>query len=371
MAPAPESDLIPRSRPVQITVALEPAHNIANSLVVLNSADQLSGLDDWIGSMAARLTPEQLKRNRLVMEGLYFAVLPERSWPSFTAYLDDLAASDPEVLRDRLLRRLTHSFKQPSPPGQAPPELVPEPSTLLASLDAYLDFLGKYYCDFDEAIETEAYALFTDPPAMHDLIVSHLREMWQIGVAAEWERVQPLLHEAAAAYQQLDLARMTPTSALRAVTGQEPSEKWEHLIARAGQVIFVPSAHLGPYLRVCMSGRILWVIFGARLPEGLTAGPSALSRSDLLVRLGALTDDTRLRILALLSQHDELCAQDIMTLLDLTQSAASRHLRQLSATGYITERRREIAKCYSLNRERLGDTFHALERFLAHSSNKL
>jgi ArsR family transcriptional regulator len=95
------------------------------------------------------------------------------------------------------------------------------------------------------------------------------------------------------------------------------------------------------------------------------AGSSALSRSDLLVRLSALTDDTRLRMLALLSQHDELCAQDIMVQLDLSQSAASRHLRQLSATGYITERRRDAAKCYSLNRERVDDTFRALDQFLA------
>ena len=370
MAPAPESDLMPRARPVQISVALEPAQNIINSLVVLNSFDQLSGLDGWIAGMAARLTPEQLQRNRLVTEGLYFAVLPERRWPSFSAYLDDLAASRPELLRDRLLRQLTHPAKRAAAPGQAP-ALLAEPSTLLSSLDAYLGFLREHYCDFDEATETAAYALFTDPPAMHDLIVSHLREMWQLGVAAEWERVQPLLQEAAAAYQQIDLARMTPAAAFHAVTGQEPNEKWDHLLASAGQMIFVPSAHLGPYLRVCKSGNILWVIFGARLPEGLSAGASALSRSDLLVRLGALTDDTRLRILALLGQHDELCAQEIMTLLDLTQSAASRHLRQLSATGYITERRREIAKCYTLNRERVGGTFRALERFLAHPSDKL
>ena len=75
-------------------------------------------------------------------------------------------------------------------------------------------------------------------------------------------------------------------------------------------------------------------------------------------------DDTRLRILSLLSQQDELCAQDIMLQLDLNQSAASRHLRQLSAAGYITERRRDVAKCYSLNRERIGDTFRALDLFL-------
>ena len=53
-----------------------------------------------------------------------------------------------------------------------------------------------------------------------------------------------------------------------------------------------------------------------------------------------------------------------MARLDVSQSAASRHLRQLSATGYLTERRRAGEKCYSLNRGRVSNTFHALDQFL-------
>jgi ArsR family transcriptional regulator len=83
-----------------------------------------------------------------------------------------------------------------------------------------------------------------------------------------------------------------------------------------------------------------------------------------MICLSALGDDTRLTILELLTHHNELCAQDIMNMLDLSQSSASRHLRQLTATGYLIERRREIAKCYSLNDERVEDTLRALKQFL-------
>jgi DNA-binding transcriptional ArsR family regulator len=366
MAPATESDLLPRTQPITISVAVEPAVNILYSMLLLNMGETLSGLSEWVSRTAAQLTPEQLHRNQLVLDGLHHALLPERRWPSFTAYLDDLASSEPHVLRDRLMWHMTHLSKPASAPSSAPPQLA-DPQTLIASVEAYLDFLRHYGFEFNEAIEAEAHAFFGDPPAMQAAIVEHLREMWEMFLSEEWERVQPMVQESVSAFQQIDFAHMTTAAAFRAVTGQELSEKWEQLIASRSQLIFVPSAHIGPYLRVFKSSRIMWVLFGARLPEGVPAGHSALSRSDLLVRLGALTDDTRLRILALLSQHDELCAQDIMTLLDLTQSAASRHLRQLSATGYVTERRREIAKCYSLNRERLGDTFHALERFLTQS----
>jgi DNA-binding transcriptional ArsR family regulator len=53
-----------------------------------------------------------------------------------------------------------------------------------------------------------------------------------------------------------------------------------------------------------------------------------------------------------------------MLRLDLSQSAVSRHLRQISAAGYITERWHDGSKCYRLNRERINDTLQALKRFL-------
>ena len=52
----------------------------------------------------------------------------------------------------------------------------------------------------------------------------------------------------------------------------------------------------------------------------------------------ALGDETRLRILNLLSRG-ELCVCDIMKVLNVPQSKASRHLAQLRATGLVTDRR--------------------------------
>jgi DNA-binding transcriptional ArsR family regulator len=235
---------------------------------------------------------------------------------------------------------------------------------LLESVGAYLSFLETNYPYFDPAIETEAYTLFIDPPRMQDVIVTHLRTMWEQVLAAEWERVLPMLQESVNAFSQLDLAGLTGLEAARQILGQDRDGDCPGLIADARQIIFAPSAHLGPYIGKFREGETLWILFGARLPDGVQARSSALSRSDLLVRLGAVTDDTRLRILELLSQQGEQCAQDIIMRLDLTQSAVSRHLRQLSATGYVAERRRDGAKCYSLKRERIGDTFRAFERFL-------
>lgn len=62
----------------------------------------------------------------------------------------------------------------------------------------------------------------------------------------------------------------------------------------------------------------------------------------------ALGDPTRLRMLSVL-QHGELCVCDIMTVLDLPQSTASRHLAYLRNAGWLTSRRQNKWMYYRLN----------------------
>jgi DNA-binding transcriptional ArsR family regulator len=367
--PPLESDFILVPQQPNLSVALEPVPSNLHSLMMLNEVEQLSGLGEWVTQTAASLPAERMHINQLVFIGLFYAIQPDRRWPSFPAYVDALAAQPAEALRDRLFSGIHNAHCRLVSPGDDPGP-VPDTAPLLASVEAYLSYLREQFVgvELDIAIETETHALLNDPPAMQNLIVSHMRTMWRDILAPEWRRVLPMLQESVAAFQQLDFADLSAIEAARMITGQDLTDKWEKFITTAKKIIFVPSAHIGPYLGKIMGEKVLWILFGARLPEGAQSRSSALSRSELLTRLGALTDDTRLLILELLSQHEELCAQDIITQLDLSQSAASRHLRQLSATGYLTERRRDGAKCYSLNRERVDDTFHALEHFLAHHS---
>ena len=50
----------------------------------------------------------------------------------------------------------------------------------------------------------------------------------------------------------------------------------------------------------------------------------------------SLADETRLKMLWLLMARDELCVCDIMGVLGITQSKASRHLRYLYYLGWVT-----------------------------------
>ncbi len=356
------SELILTAPSATIQFDLEPTFNNLYTLTLLNYSDELSGLDEWVTRTWNALSPERRHNNRLVMDGLHFAVVPIRSFKTFDEYLQDLTATDPIILRDRLLNRLCRKSSQAR---GIRAEAAFEPERLLDQ-ETYINFLTSTHgTDFDEPIEREAHDYFTDPPRMHALILYHLQTMWREVLQPEWNRVRPMLQESVNAFRAQDFSKLPTLDVARRVTGQELKAYWEEMLQRTRQLTLIPSAHIGPYLGKFMYEEKLWMLFGAHLPAGARAESSALTRSELLVRLSALNDDTRLRILELLSKREELCAQDVITLLDLSQPAVSRHLKQLSATGYVTERRREGNKCYALNRERLDNTCELLNRFLA------
>jgi ArsR family transcriptional regulator len=62
----------------------------------------------------------------------------------------------------------------------------------------------------------------------------------------------------------------------------------------------------------------------------------------------ALSDESRLKMLWLLFNHRELCVCDVMAVLEITQSKASRHLAALRHIGIATDRREGLWAYYSL-----------------------
>jgi ArsR family transcriptional regulator len=62
----------------------------------------------------------------------------------------------------------------------------------------------------------------------------------------------------------------------------------------------------------------------------------------------ALSDESRLKMLWLLLNHRELCVCDIMAVLEITQSKASRHLAALRHLGIASDRRDGLWSYYSL-----------------------
>ena len=83
----------------------------------------------------------------------------------------------------------------------------------------------------------------------------------------------------------------------------------------------------------------------------------------------ALSDDTRLTILALVFRHGHLCVCETERILGISQSKASRHLRYLRDSGVLEDERDGLIINYRLPRNQateLAEILAMLEGLLAH-----
>ncbi len=352
---------------VNISFSTAPVCNIFESLGLLNSVDELSGLDPWIYETVARLPQHAMQTNHLLdCAGAWHLVghagndLINREFPEYLKWLEDQTPDD--------LRHIMTRWLVDIPGDETPPTL----EAVYSDLDTMIGQVTKMAAhkqtvkdhDFHPERFVEVFPLLNDPVRLKAILLEHLHWMWDNILREEWERRQPQLTAVLEAYRQLDFQNLTALEAVRTITGRDLANTgWEW---PQTDLVFIPSPHIGPYVgRFDMEGeKTGYIMFGVRQPPQTRSRSPELTRAELIPRLSALADDTRLQILEAVAQHDEICAQDIINLLDLTQSAASRNLRQLVATGYLVERRRETAKCYSINRERVDETMRALRRLL-------
>ena len=72
---------------------------------------------------------------------------------------------------------------------------------------------------------------------------------------------------------------------------------------------------------------------------------------NLATAFKALSDETRVRIMALLFRHGHVCPCEVEQLLGITQSKASRHLRYLRNAGLLEDRREGLIVNYHLPRD--------------------
>jgi DNA-binding transcriptional ArsR family regulator len=366
--PEPTFILPPEDSAIQMGLA--PVYNLIYDLMLINKAEHLSGLGEWVNRIKAQLTPDENFKNQLVLYGLFYAIEPDRSWPTFPAYLEYLETQNPLELRDRTFQAYAGLRLNEEGSGTIPDSGITledlDLNLLLGNFDAFLEFLGQRFPQtaIDIELESEAHRFLNDPPALQSLVVSHLRYMWETYLAPEWEQVKPLLLNSIDAFRKVDYKSMTRAEAMAWVTGQDEETCRQHNLESYKRIVFIPSAHVGPYSGKFKTDDTLWIIFGVRNPAGIDQSFPDRSRAEILVRVNALADDNRLSILRLGHEEGELRSQEIMTKLDLSQSATSRHLKQLSATGFLVERRCSGAKCYSLNSERIENTLSAISLFL-------
>jgi len=351
--------VLERSALKTIDVSLVPTHNIFQSMMLLAKEDDHPGIHEWIGKTRDRMAKKEFEDHQLAVIGFFYALFPEEGQITFPAYLNHLEKTDATVLRDKMLNTYATMWQQEAPPVDW--------YEVLASPENYIEFLRSRFDDEHVIveIETKAYELVTDPPAMKEFLVRHMNWVWETHFAAEWKRVEPMLKESVRLFKKTDLSSMPRTEAASFVTGQDVNEaKWCQKLDEAERVVFIPNPHIGPYVHAAITNNTLQVVFGARQPDGITERIPELDRTEIVSRLSALADDTRLHILQLVAERGEARVQEIMEVINLSQPSVSRYLTQLTATGYLQERRESGAKVYALNKDRIDKTLKAVNAFL-------
>lgn len=348
-------------------VSVEPALNAFGSMLLISKAGDDPGIHEWVSKTRAKMSIEELFRHKLVTIGFYYSILPKMGGITFETYLDQLEATPPSEFRERLLKAygavetcLTDASKKDK--GKSV-----DWDDILSSATNYVDFLKYRFGEelTDVEVETRAYEYVIDPAALKQLVTGHIRWFWKNHLQSEWNRVLPMLEETARAFNKLDLGEMTRREIVQYVTRKEMTEaKWDGDIEKATELIFIPNAHIGPYIHSTKAGNNLYLHFGAHLPEGSDVEVPELDRAEIVSKLSALADETRLQILQMIANQGEMRATELMDATQLSQPSISRYLGQLTASGYLQERRVNGAKAYTLNRDRIEKTLKAISAFL-------
>ncbi len=358
-----------RTRTTRKFVAIEPAVNAFVSAVLVTSEHSEPGIHEWVTKTRALMTTEEKFRHKLVMIGLHYAVVPQEHSGRFENYIEQLEKTPPQKFRENLLAGYDDVYVKYK--EEYPEMIKPDWNDALTSADKYISVLSSIFGEenTDVEIESKAYEYVLDPVELKKLVTSHLRWFWQTHMQPEWDRVEPILEESARVFNKLNLREMSRNDLYQFIVGKEKSEsKWMELIDTSKNVVFVPNAHIGPYMRMISIQDTAYVVFGAHLPEGSKLHIPELDRAEIVSKLSALADDTRLIILQLLLERGEMRSTEIMDEVKLSQPSVSRYLAQLTASGYLNEKRINSAKVYTLNKERIGKTLQAVSKYLLGST---
>ncbi len=371
----PKLGCINTVQPARLSAGIESVRGVLNSLLLIANCDEFPGISPFIAKTHAALADEVKMMNKVFMIGLQYAAFPVDAFLTFEDYLHDLAQTDPKILQQRIFHSydLISAYKVNIISKESPVTVTKKDlERLLSSKKIYLEYLTKCFGNetLDYDIEGRAYDYLINPAMMRDTMVEHFQYMWTYYLKEEFNRNHGIIEKAVADLNSVNVTSMHPFEAARKITGHDIEREWAdrqwelQRIETANKVVFVPSFHMGPYLGRRVITNSMYIFFSPKITEGLPLSSPDLTRTDIHTRLTTLSDDVRLKILKLLTRQTELSSKQIMEDLDLTQSSASRHLKQLSATGFVNERRRNSAKIYSLNQAFISQTMDAVANYL-------
>lgn len=221
--------------------------------------------------------------------------------------------------------------------------------------------------DVDGRIATLRREWSDDPALALQRLAELLDRYWHAVFQAEWRRTLPLLDAA------IELRRKAPalspagerilTLGDGSIVAGSECVNLARQLTPGEKVTLAPSAFLWPHVSV-EPGPIWPTAIFYPLPERVRTSGSDPADRTLLETLRAIGDPTRLTILRLVIDQPR-STQELATLLSMSESAVSQHLRQLRSAGVVTTRRDGHYVLYLAWAARLRHSATALIRLVA------
>lgn len=223
---------------------------------------------------------------------------------------------------------------------------------LAGSAEALREFEGGVPAD----VRLTAEAVLRDPAGLVGQIVGILRA-W----LPRFQEIEPrvlLMLQRDVDLRALDQARLSPAALIEQTTG---GIRW---LSEPGirRVILAPSYFNRPFNYVL--GGDGWRLFGYPISDAALDGADPAAPPLAVVRLHrALGDDTRLRILQLLSLRDWYLTE-IAQQLELSKPTIKHHLALLRSAGLVTLTEEGGLSYYSLRRPTISSVGGSLQEYL-------
>jgi DNA-binding transcriptional ArsR family regulator len=316
------------------------------------STEDLPAVDrEWLKSARGAL-PELARRDRegfLANEAFLGALVVAVEHPAARTsaeLVEAIRTTDARALARLVMVDTTHN-----------PELTPLVEAALAGDHTVLPRIEEA---MKAKLQPEQCSLRVDllrqPEEYHRRLVGVL-EAWQVRFAEVEGRVASMIRRDADD-RTVDRGTLAPIDLIERTTG---GIRWIPETA-VGRVILAPSYFARPY-NYLFSGEG-WRLFVYPLNDSALDGSDPLAPPPAMIRLHrALGDETRLRILKLLTERD-LYLTEIAHELNLTKPTIKHHLALLRAAGLLTVTEEGAVIYYSLRRDRLEEATRDVGRFL-------
>lgn len=338
-----------------------PVYNALCSLCLLTQ--EVDNISPWVERTQAALTDSDKHAAETACAAMMYVRGSRAS--DLPAWIDEFRSRSPDEVVSVAFERMAYKARTYLGDSEAP-----SAEELRSDQAAFMAFASRmaamYEKPFDEAETAAEYQRYLDPAGYQHQVADAVEHLWSAYLADEWSHAAELTAASVRAFRSIELPGKTFEDRLKFITQRDYiPEVWVNAGTELKELVYIPSPHIGPYMiEIDRSETTAWIVGRARIPEESNVRMPELDRSDVLMRLEAISDANRLHIMEMAAKNGTITTQEVMEKLGLSQSSASRHLTQLGATGLLIVDAHEKTKRYRLNGDRVDETLGSLKGLL-------